>query len=88
MKPHRIIMPAAAALILLTGCATLPQVPPEEAAVQQCLVCRHRRDFSCLEVEKTPTTPRAQCDGRTYWFCSENCRCEFEKNPKSFVRRS
>lgn len=85
MKPQGIIILAAAALVLITGCAPLPPMPPQEAAVQQCPVCRHRRDYSCLEVEKTSVTPRAQCGGRTYWFCSERCRCKFEANPKPFV---
>lgn len=75
----------AVALILLTGCAPLPPLPPPDVAVQQCPVCRHRRDFSCLTVEKTSATPRASFDGRDWWFCSENCRCEFQESPKSFV---
>ena len=76
------------ALILVSGCAPLPPVPPQEAPVQQCLVCRHKRDFSCLSVPKEPATPHAQLAGRTYWFCSENCRCEFQKDPKPFLPKS
>ena len=76
---------AAAALILISGCAPLPPIPPESAAVQQCLVCRNKRDFSCLTVEKTPATPRTRYAGRDYWFCGEDCRCEFEKHPGTFL---
>ena len=53
--------------------------------VQQCLVCRHKRDFSCLAVAKTPGTPHTRHGGRDYWFCGESCRCEFEKHPQPFL---
>jgi YHS domain-containing protein len=62
---------------LLAGCSALPPPPPDNAPIAQCCVCRHNRDFSCLEVRKTPTTPRATVDGHTYYFCSEACRDDF-----------
>lgn len=71
--------------ILISGCAPLPPVPPPESAVQQCLVCRHKRDFACLTVTKAPGTPHTQHAGRTYWFCSESCRCAFHKQPLTFI---
>jgi YHS domain-containing protein len=78
----------ATAHILISGCAPLPPIPPANAPVQQCLVCRYKRDFSCLSVPATASTPHTQHAGRTYWFCSENCRCEFEKRPAPFLPKS
>lgn len=75
----------AVAHILISGCAPLPPIPPANAPVQQCLVCRHKRDFSCLTVEKRPATPHTRYGGRDYWFCGESCRCEFEKHPEPFL---
>lgn len=75
----------AVAHILIPGCAPLPPIPPANAPLQQCLVCRYKRDFSCLSVLATPSTPHTQYAGRTYWFCSENCRCEFQKRPSTFL---
>ena len=73
---------------LLTGCVALPPFPKEQAAAQQCPVCRHHRDFGCLVVEKTPRTPSAEYRGHRYWFCSESCRKDFQKAPLPFLPRS
>jgi YHS domain-containing protein len=67
--------------VLVAGCTTLPPVPPPGAAEQQCLVCRHRRDFDCLVVDASPRTPHADYAGRTHYFCSERCRQEFQRQP-------
>lgn len=72
--------------LFISACASLPPVPPAEASVAQCLVCRCRRDFDCLEVDKSPRTPHADFAGRTYYFCGENCRKEFERNPGRYTR--
>ncbi len=84
MKTPFFILPVLT-LFLIVGCAPLPPVPPAGAPVQQCLVCRYKRDFSCLEVATTPGTPNAQHAGRTYWFCSPRCCTEFKKSPAQFV---
>lgn len=68
----------------LAGCASLPPVPPPEAVEQQCLVCRQRRDFNCLIVDKSPRTPHADHAGRTHYFCSEGCRAEFQRDPSRY----
>lgn len=69
----------------MTTCAPLPPVPPENAMKQQCLVCRHNRDFGCLEIEKSPDTPQTRYEGRNYWFCGESCRRVFVKNPTRYI---
>jgi YHS domain-containing protein len=84
MKTALIALLSVAHLII-TGCAPLPPVPPADAPVQQCLVCRYKRDFACLTVPATPGTPHTNHAGRTYWFCSENCCAEFKKSPAQFV---
>ena len=73
---------------LLTGCVPLPPLPSEQAAVQHCPVCSCHRDFGCLLVKKTSSTPSAEFRGRRYWFCSETCRQDFQKSPRSFLPRS
>jgi YHS domain-containing protein len=70
--------------VLMAGCASLPPVPPAGATEQQCPVCRDRRDFDCLVVDKSPRTPHADYAGRTHYFCSENCRTEFQRNPSRY----
>lgn len=70
--------------VLFAGCASLPPVPPPEAREQQCLVCRHRRDFDCLVVDASPRTPHGDYAGRTHYFCSEGCRAEFQRDPSRY----
>jgi YHS domain-containing protein len=70
--------------LLATGCASLPLVAPAGLKEQQCLVCRHRRDFDCLVVEVSSFTPHADYAGRTHYFCSEACRVEFQKVPGKY----
>ncbi len=70
--------------LFLTGCAQLPPVPPAGAKVQQCCVCRDRRDFDCLTVVPTARTPHAAYAGRTHYFCSGGCEREFVRQPARF----
>ena len=70
--------------LVSSACTSVPPMTRESAPVQQCMVCRHHRDFGCLKVTKTPQTPQAKYAGRTFWFCGESCRCDFEKNPKRY----
>ncbi len=71
--------------LTLAGCSSVPPVPPADARVQQCMVCRHRRDFSCLEVERKPGTPHAEYAGRDYCFCSKSCQAEFRRQPERYA---
>lgn len=73
-----------AAVCGLESCAQLPPPPSENAITAQCPVCRHRRDWSCLTVEKKPTAPHLTAGGKEYWFCSEDCKCDFAANPAKF----
>lgn len=76
---------ALAFIVITSGCASMPPSPPPGSPVQQCCVCKHRRDFACLNVRVTPATPRAVYEGRPYYFCGESCLCEFQKNARRFV---
>jgi P-type Cu+ transporter len=43
------------------------------------------RDPVCgMDVEETPSTPKADHDGRTFYFCSESCRQRFEASPGDY----
>lgn len=37
---------------------------------------------------KTAESISAQHAGRTYYFCSEHCRQQFQTDPKSYVKES
>ena len=86
------LFPRAIGLTILTsgffiGCATGPS-PSIMTATQphaQCLVCKYNADLACIEVVVNKDTSRALYNGRTYYFCSEDCRREFLKNPQKYA---
>lgn len=81
----RLILSLLAVGLVSSACTSVPPVASEGEPVQQCVVCRHHRDFGCLKVTKTPQTPKAKYAGRTFWFCGESCCCDFKKSPKRYL---
>jgi YHS domain-containing protein len=87
---------AAAALSLagLTGCTENAPSPSSAAAAAplakkahaECLVCKHENDLACVDLDVDATTPTVVKDGKTYYFCSDECKREFEKNPDKFTK--
>jgi YHS domain-containing protein len=84
------------AALVLVGCADAkeshpPTTRPIAAMTQpprqhaQCLVCKYNADLACLDVDVDSNTPSYVYDGKTYYFCSQECRDEFAKNPKRYV---
>ena len=72
-------------LTLTVGCAsTAPKTTQATGRVEQCLVCAHNRDLACIKVSVDEKTPRCCCNGKTYFFCSDECRKAFEKNPAKY----
>ena len=73
------------ALWMIAGCAA----PSRQAAVQPpgleiCCVCEHNNDLACLKVRVNDSTPQTQYQGKTLWFCSEECKQAFLKNPPQY----
>jgi YHS domain-containing protein len=48
-------------------------------------VCRANGDLGCVRVRVDERTPRAVWRGRTFFFCAESCRLEFEKDPARYA---
>jgi YHS domain-containing protein len=76
--------------LLLTGCATAPAAPPSQATGGQqhaeCTVCKHNADLACIDVVVEKDTPRTGYDGKTFYFCSDQCRKKFEKEPAKYAK--
>jgi YHS domain-containing protein len=69
---------------LLAGCAA--QTPEDTRPIVECPVCRENADLACLNVRVDPNTLHAEYRGRTYYFCSAECREEFLKNPGKYAK--
>ena len=78
------VLSAVAALALLSGCATLDSAH-SSGPTATCWVCTHNNDLACVIVHLKDTTPRAEYEGQTYYFCSEGCRDEFLKKPQKYL---
>jgi len=64
------------------GCrASGGQAAAEAGPTAECPVCKHEGDLACLCVHVKSDTPSCQCDGHTYYFCSDQCRADFLAHP-------
>ena len=73
---------ALTALLLLSACTSTAVDATGPTA--DCPVCKHEGDLACVCVEIEPDTPRCECDGETYYFCSDECRADFEAHPDRY----
>lgn len=41
-----------------------------------------------MKIDKSDAGAEAEYRGQTFYFCSEGCKEEFEKNPDKYARKS
>ena len=70
-------MGLVAAFALMAGCATSSDTRQAAGETAMCEVCRYNNDLACLCVKVKDSTPRAEYEGKAYYFCSEECRTAF-----------
>jgi YHS domain-containing protein len=51
------------------------------------MVCKANADLACVDVPVAASTPSYLYQGRTYHFCSEECRAAFAKDPGKYAGR-
>jgi YHS domain-containing protein len=100
--PAGMSLVAVAFAALLIGCqspdpsgspaGTQPTAPGATASAAkcahaECLVCKKNADLACIDVEVEKTTPTYVYNGRTHYFCSEECRDKFAKNPQKYLEK-
>ena len=76
-------------LVILTGCAAHQPASATKVSCEhgECLVCKHNADLACVDVAIDASTPRFDYQGKTYYFCSNECRSEFIKHPAKYATR-
>jgi len=70
----------------IAGCASTPEPPHLAANQDTCWVCVHENDQACMKVDIDDKTPTVQYNGKTYRFCSEECRKEFVASPAKYEK--
>jgi len=80
--------------LALPACSTPPETRADSSAGgssqsvrAECLVCKSEGDLACVGVKVHSDTPRTEYMGRTYYFCSEQCRKQFEKDPHRYLEQ-
>ncbi|HKE01304.1 MAG TPA: YHS domain-containing protein [Planctomycetota bacterium] len=79
MRSH---LSVAAVLVLAAACASRP---PDSRPTADDPVCLCNGDLPCVCVRVDASTPRADYQGKTFYFCSEECREEFERHPEKYA---
>ena len=74
-------------LLLMTGCASDSSAHRQASAGPhgECTVCKKNADLACVDVAIDDKTPRFDYRGKTYYFCSNECRSEFIKHPAKYA---
>jgi hypothetical protein len=70
---------------LAASCTSDPRLHDPTAVHAQCPVCKCEGDLACVDVVVDGHTPQIDLSGRTYYFCSEQCRCDFAKKPNAYT---
>ena len=83
---------ALAALLTLTsvsaGCrASGAETTARDETIAECPVCKHEGDLACVCVHVTADTPCCECNGEKFYFCSDECRADFEQHPERYAAR-
>jgi YHS domain-containing protein len=70
---------------MLASCSSDPRLHDPTAVHAQCLVCKSEGDLACVDVIVDERTPRTSYNGATYYFCSEQCRRDFDRTPEQYL---
>jgi YHS domain-containing protein len=77
---------SGAALAALAGCASGAKA--DDGPTAECPVCVCNHDEGCRVVHLEAGTPHREWDGRNWYFCSDECRKAFEKEPEKYAKRA
>jgi len=76
-----------ASVLLVIGCTQQHErvIHASTEGHAECLVCKYNADLACLDVSINDQTPTFDYNGKRYYFCSEECRDDFAKNPQKYL---
>ncbi|CAG1771569.1 Copper-transporting P-type ATPase [uncultured bacterium] len=49
-------------------------------------VCAYLSDMGCINIVADESTPKSTHEGITYYFCSKECKEDFDKNPSKYLK--
>lgn len=70
----------------LPGCTSSQPQANDGRVHAECTVCKYGADLACIDVVVDGKTPRCTRDGKTFFFCSEQCCRKFKKDPAKYEK--
>ena len=49
-------------------------------------VCAYLSDMGCINIAVDENTPKSTYEGVAYYFCSTECKMDFDKNPSKYLK--
>ena len=87
MRLFAITLLLALGIPALSGCSSAPSQPINDGRVHaDCTVCKFNADLACIDVAVDAKTPRCTYDGKTFFFCSDQCCKKFQNTPTKFAK--
>lgn len=75
-------------MLCVTGCVTHSNDAAQSGPVATCYVCKYNNDLACVNIHIKDATPRTEYQGTTHYFCSQDCREAFLKNPPKYLPKA
>lgn len=76
-------------LFAVIGCAsTGPQTLTQSGQhIAEDPVCAYFSDMGCIDVAVMENTPQSTYEGEIYYFCSQQCKIDFDKKPSKYLTK-
>ncbi len=76
------------AVFILTalGCASTTSSPKRAQPNVIDPVCAYFSDMGCINIVVDEHTPKSTYENVTYYFCSTECKQDFDKNPPKYLK--
>jgi hypothetical protein len=71
--------------VLAAACRTTSEIDPIAPGHALCPVCTCSGDLACQDVTIGPETPHSSFQGTTYYFCSAQCKKDFDRRAASYL---
>ncbi|MCF6158824.1 MAG: YHS domain-containing protein [wastewater metagenome] len=72
--------------LTIIGCASTNSTVKKEEPNVVDPVCAYFADMGCINITVDENTPRSTYGGMTYYFCSRDCKVDFDKNPSKYLK--
>ena len=72
--------------LMSIGCAHIMTSSKKEPPKVVDPVCAYFSDMGCINIVVEESTSKSTYEGITYYFCSKECKEDFDKNPSKFLK--